>query len=163
MSQEQNILEDEKLSKLYDVIDKYRDKKDGLIPVLQKAQEIFNYLPEQVLTIIGRELNIPLSKVYGVVTFYSAFYLTPHGKYNITVCRGTGCQVKGGRRILNTVKQVIGINEGETTDDLMFSLDTVSCLGACALAPVMVINRDYFGRMTPEKVKTILNQYRMEK
>ncbi|MEK7275591.1 MAG: NAD(P)H-dependent oxidoreductase subunit E, partial [Candidatus Desantisbacteria bacterium] len=123
-------------------------------------QGIFNYLPMDALSMIGKKLKIPLSRIYGVITFYSAFHLTPHGKYSIIACRGTGCQVKSGKKILHTVKETIGINEGETTDDLMFSLDTVSCLGACALAPVMVINKDYFGKMTAEKVKTIVGQYR---
>jgi NADH:ubiquinone oxidoreductase subunit E len=154
------MLEQKQIDQLTIIIDKYRKQKGSLIPLLQEAQKIFNYLPMDVISMIGKGLKIPLSKIYGVITFYSAFHLTPHGKYSITACRGTGCQVKGGKKILHVIKETIGINEGETTDDLMFSLDTVSCLGACALAPVVVINKDYFGKMTPEKVKTIVDQYK---
>ncbi|MDI6780677.1 MAG: NAD(P)H-dependent oxidoreductase subunit E [bacterium] len=154
------MLEQKQIDQLSTIINKYQKQKGALIPLLQEAQRIFNYLPMDALSMIGKGLKIPLSNIYGVVTFYSAFHLTPHGKYSITACRGTGCQVKGGKKILHTIKETIGINEGETTDDLMFSLDTVSCLGACALAPVMVINKDYFGKMTAEKVKTIIGQYR---
>lgn len=153
------MLEQEKIDRLTVIIDRYRDQDGSLIPILQKAQDIFNYLPEEALSMISKGLKIPLSKIYGVVTFYSAFHLIPHGKYSITACRGTGCQVKGSKKILHTIKETIGINEGETRKDLMFSLNTVSCLGACALAPVMVINKDYFGKMTPEKVRTIFGQY----
>ncbi len=157
---EVKMLEQKQSEQLSIIIDKYRKQKGALIPLLQEAQRIFNYLPIDALSMIGKELKISLSKIYGVVTFYSAFHLTPHGKYSITACRGTGCQVKGGKKILQVLKETIGINEGETTNDLMFSLDTVSCLGACALAPVIVINKDYFGKMTAEKVKTIVGQYR---
>ncbi|MFH1098061.1 MAG: NAD(P)H-dependent oxidoreductase subunit E [Candidatus Desantisbacteria bacterium] len=153
------MIEQEKIEELTVIIDRYRDQEGALMPLLQEAQKVFNYLPEEALSMIGKKLKIPLSKIYGVVTFYSAFHLTPHGKYSIIACRGTGCQVKGSKKILHTIKETIGIAEGETREDLMFSLDTVSCLGACALAPVMVINKDYFGKMTPEKVKTIFGQY----
>ncbi|OIP41796.1 NAD(P)H-dependent oxidoreductase subunit E [Candidatus Desantisbacteria bacterium CG2_30_40_21] len=153
------MFKQEKIDRLTGVIDKYCHQEGSLMTILQRAQEIFNYLPEEALSMIGKKLKIPLSKIYGVVTFYSAFHLTPHGKYSIIACRGTGCQVKGSKKILHTIKETIGINEGETREDLMFSLDTVSCLGACALAPVVVINKDYFGKMTPEKVKTIFGQY----
>ncbi|MEK7274729.1 MAG: NAD(P)H-dependent oxidoreductase subunit E [Candidatus Desantisbacteria bacterium] len=154
------MLEQKQMDQLSIIIDKYQKQKGALIPLLQETQGMFNYLPMDALSMIGKKLKIPLSKIYGVVTFYSAFHLTPHGKYSITACRGTGCQVKGGKKILHVIKETTGINEGETTDDMMFSLDTVSCLGACALAPVMVINKDYFGKMTAEKVKTIVGQYR---
>ncbi|MBI4778260.1 NAD(P)H-dependent oxidoreductase subunit E [Candidatus Desantisbacteria bacterium] len=155
------MLEQKQIDQLEIIINRYQEQEGALIPLLQEAQKIFNYLPMDALSMIGKRLKIPLSKIYGVVTFYSAFHLTPHGKYSITACRGTGCQVNGGKKILHAIKETIGINEGETTDDLMFSLDTVSCLGACALAPVVVINKDYFGKMTPEKVKTIFGQYKM--
>lgn len=147
------------MDKLNEIIEKYIDTEGALISVLQDAQEMFGYLSKDVMVGIGRGLKIPLSQIYGVVTFYSQFYLTPHGKYTIRVCRGTACHVQGSKKVLSTIKNITGLKEGETSQDLKFTLETVACLGACALSPVMMVNKDYFGKMTPKKVATILHQY----
>ncbi len=147
------------MDKLNEIIEEYKDTKGALIPVLQDAQEMFGYLSKDVMVRIGRGLKLPLSQIYGVVTFYSQFYLTPHGKYTVRVCRGTACHVQGAKKILSTIKNITGLKEGETSQDLKFTFETVACLGACALSPVMMVNKDYFGKMTPKKATTILNQY----
>lgn len=149
----------EEKEKLLNIINKHRNDKGALIPVLQEAQDIIGYLPEEVLNLISKELNLPPSKIYGVVTFYAQFYLTPHGKYTIRACRGTACHVRGGKKIISTIKRITGLKEGETSSDLKFTFETVACLGTCALSPVIMINKDYFGKMTPKKVTTILGQY----
>lgn len=147
------------MDKLNEILEKYKDTEGALIPVLQAAQDIFGYLPKDVLIRIGRALKLPLSKVYGVVTFYSQFYLTPHGKYTIRACRGTACHVQGAKKLISTIEHITGLKEGETSKDLKFTFETVACLGACALSPVMMVNKDYFGKMNPKKAITILKQY----
>lgn len=147
------------LSKIDEILQKYRGQDGALIPLLQEAQEIYGYLTEEVLTAISRGLKIPLSRIYGVVTFYAQFYLTPRGRHTVRVCRGTACYVRGGRSILNTVKENLGIEEGETTKDFNFSLETVACLGTCFLAPVMMVDRNYYGKLIPQKVASIVRQY----
>ena len=133
--------------------------ESNLIAVLQQVQARFGYLPPEALKEISRRTKIPLSRIYGVVSFYAQFYTEPHGRHTIRVCRGTACHVKGGGRVLEAVEQEIGISEGESTPDLMFYLETVACLGTCFLAPVMMIDNQYFGKLTPERVKTILRSY----
>ena len=133
--------------------------ESNLIAVLQQVQARFGYLPPEVLKEISQLTKIPLSRIYGVVSFYAQFYTEPHGRHTIRVCRGTACHVKGGGRVLEAVEQEIGISEGESTPDLMFYLETVACLGTCFLAPVMMIDNQYFGKLTPERVKTILRSY----
>jgi len=133
--------------------------ESNLIAVLQQVQARFGYLPPDALKEISRRTKIPLSRIYGVVSFYAQFYTEPHGRHTIRVCRGTACHVKGGGRVLEAVEQEIGISEGESTPDLMFYLETVACLGTCFLAPVMMIDNQYFGKLTPERVKTILRSY----
>lgn len=157
-----SAIKQEQLEELAAIVEKYRGKEGSLIPVLQEAQGLFNYLPEQALSAIGKGLRMPLSKVYGVVTFYSQFCLNPRGKYIIKVCRGTACHVKGANQVLLAIENTIGLKDGETSADFRFTLETVACLGACALAPVMMINDDYFGQMTQERAKTILRQYEEE-
>ncbi|MDI6736075.1 MAG: NADH-quinone oxidoreductase subunit NuoE [bacterium] len=147
------------MDKLNEIIDKYRETEGALIPILQEAQEAFGYLPKDVLVGIGKGLKLPLSQIYGVVTFYSQFFLTPHGKYTIRACRGTACHVQGAKKIISTIENLINLKEGETSPDLKFTFETVACLGACALSPVMMVNKDYFGKMTPKKITTILSQY----
>ena len=147
------------LSKIDEILKKYRGQDGALIPLLQEAQGIYGYLTEEVLTAISRGLKIPLSRIYGVVTFYAQFYLTPRGRHTVRVCRGTACYVRGGRSILNTVKENLGIEEGETTKDFNFSLETVACLGTCFLAPVMMVDRNYYGKLIPQKVASIVRQY----
>lgn len=138
---------------------KYRGQKGALIPVLQKAQDIYGYLPKEVLEKISSELKLPPAKVYGVVTFYSQFHLEPRGKYVIRVCQGTACHVRGASKIFEELQNLLQIKDGETTKDLKFTLESVACLGACGLAPVIMINDDTHGRLTKESIAKILAQY----
>ncbi len=133
--------------------------ESNLIGVLQEVQARCGYLPPEALEAISRRIRIPLSRIYGVVSFYAQFYTEPHGRHTIRVCRGTACHVKGGGRVLEAVEQDLGISEGESTPDLMFYLETVACLGTCFLAPVMMIDNQYFGQLTPQRVKIILRSY----
>ena len=149
----------EKVARLDEIIKKHKGKPGGLIPVLEEAQVALEYLPMAVQKKIAQELNLPLSRVYGVVTFYSFFTMTPRGKYTVRVCLGTACYVRGGKAIAEALKKEFGIQEGETTPDRMFTLETIRCLGACGLGPVMVVNEDVHGRCKPSKVKEILSQY----
>lgn len=142
-------------NKIIEIIERY--KGEGLISVLQKLQEVFNYLPADVIDIVSSEMKIPLSRIYGVITFYTHFSLKRRGKYMIRICKGTACHVKGQEEILTRIKRLIGINEGETSPDFLFTLETVACVGACALAPVMVINNEYFGKMNLHKAELIIN------
>lgn len=147
------------LSLLDPVIEEKKNIKGSLIPLLQAAQDIYGYLPEEVLRYLSEKIKIPLSWVYGVVTFYVQFYLKPQGKNIVRICRGTACHVRGGKSVLRRTEQSLGIKEGETTKDFKFSLETVACLGACAMGPVMMVNNTYFGKMTPKKVESVLKQY----
>jgi len=149
----------EQVARLNEIIKKHKGKPGGLIPVLEEAQVALEYLPMAVQKKIAQELNLPLSRVYGVVTFYSFFTMTPRGKYTVRVCLGTACYVRGGKAIAEALKKEFGIQEGETTPDRMFTLETIRCLGACGLGPVMVVNEDVHGRCKPSKVKEILSQY----
>ena len=147
------------LSKMSPILEKFRGQEGALIPVLQEAQGIYGYLPEEVLAHISRELTIPLSRIYGVVTFYAQFYLTPRGRHTVRVCRGTACHVRGGKNIRKSVQQFLGIEENETTPDYKFTFETVACLGACALSPVLLVDKTYYGKLTPGKVEKVLKQY----
>ncbi len=148
------------LEPVKEIISRYEKKERYLIPVLQEAQEEYGYLPEEVLKEIGLGLNLSLSQVYGVVTFYSQFHQEPRGNNIIRVCMGTACHVRGGDAVMNAIKDELEIEAGETTDDLEFTLESVACIGACGLAPVIMINDDTHGRLTPEKIPTILAQYK---
>jgi NADH-quinone oxidoreductase subunit E len=139
-----------------EITSRYSRESGNLIPVLQEAQEKFGYLPEEVMQRFARFLRLPESTVYGVSTFYAQFKLTPTGKRLVKVCRGTACHVRGGARILREVEKRLGIKPGETTSDLEYSLETIACFGSCALAPVMVIDKNVYGRMTTTKVGQIL-------
>lgn len=150
---------DPKQVKLEEVFTKYKGEKGALIPVLQQAQDICGYLPADVLHQISLELKIPLSKVYGVVTFYAQFHLNPRGRNIVRVCLGTACHVRGGAKILETIQKELGISDGSTTEDLRFTLESIACIGACGLAPVIMVNEDTHGRLTPDKVGAILAQY----
>ena len=147
------------LSKIDEILKKYRGQDGALIPLLQEAQGIYGYLTEEVLNAISRGLKIPLSRIYGVVTFYAQFYLTPRGRHTVRVCRGTACHVRGGMNIRKTVKQFLGVEENETTPDFKFTFETVACLGACALSPVLLVDKTYYGKLTPAKVGKVLKQY----
>lgn len=147
------------LSKLKQILKDYDGKPGSLIPILQEAQAAYGYLPPEVLEGISSMTGIPLSRVFGVVTFYAQFYLEPRGKHTVRVCRGTACHVKGGKAVLDTAKGTLGVEEGQTTKNRKFTLETVACLGTCFLAPVMMIGNDYFGRLTVVKTQTVLKQY----
>lgn len=136
-----------------------KDTPGALMPIMQKAQEIYGYLPIEVQTMISDEMGVPLEKVYGVSTFYAQFALQPKGKYKISVCLGTACYVKGSGNIFSKLEEILGITNGECTPDGKFSLDSCRCVGACGLAPVMMINNDVYGRLTPDQVGAILDRY----
>ncbi|ABB15586.1 MULTISPECIES: NADH-quinone oxidoreductase subunit NuoE [Carboxydothermus] len=150
---------DPKKEKLKELLSQYQGQKGALIPVLQGAQEIYGYLPREVMEEISRSLKIPFSKVYGVATFYAQFHLKPRGRNVIRACLGTACHVRGGAKVFETLKNELGIGDGETTPDLRFTLESVACIGACGLAPVIMVNNDTYGRLTPDKVKEILAKY----
>ena len=145
--------------KLAAVIDDYRDEPGALMPVLQKAQEIFGYLPEQVQIQIAEGLDIPLSKVYGVASFYSHFTLNPKGENRVSVCLGTACYVKGAQAVLNAIVETLNCEPDAITPDGKFSVDAMRCIGACGLAPIMLVNDDVYGKITPEEVPDILKRY----
>ena len=150
----------EQEEKLRQAIDSHKGQPGATMPVLQAAQEIFGYLPEEIQIMIAEGLDIPLSEVYGVVSFYTQFNLNPKGRYQISVCLGTACYVKGAGDILEAVQQKLGIGPGGITKDGKFSLDACRCIGACGLAPVMMINEDVYGRLTPAQVGPILDMYK---
>lgn len=148
------------LAPLMEILSEYKDNPKGaLIPVLQKAQGVYGYLPKPVLEIIAKELKLTTAEVFGVVTFYAQFHLNPRGKHIIRVCQGTACHVRGGAKILEAVSDHLKIKPGETTRDLEFTLETVACLGACGLAPVMMVDDNTHGRLTPLEVPGILDSY----
>ena len=149
----------EYLEPLEEILSSYEKKERYLIPVLQEAQEEYGYLPEEVMKEIALDLNLSLSQIYGVVTFYSQFHQQPRGNNIIRVCMGTACHVRGGAAILDAIKNELGIGAGETTDDLEFTLESVACIGACGLAPVIMVNEDTHGRLTPEKIPEIMAKY----
>ena len=141
------------------VISELKDTAGALMPILQHAQEIFGYLPIEVQTMISDEMGIPLEKVYGVSTFYAQFALQPKGKYKVSVCLGTACYVKGSGEIFSKLEELLGITNGECTADGKFSLDSCRCVGACGLAPVMMINGEVYGRLTVDDIPGILAKY----
>ncbi|HHT94624.1 MAG TPA: NADH-quinone oxidoreductase subunit NuoE [Clostridia bacterium] len=155
----QNCNLDENQKKLQEVFDKYKDTQGALIPVLHEAQEIYGYLPLSVQEAVADALEIPLSEVYGVVTFYTHFSLYPKGKYKIQICLGTACYVKGANNILEELKKQLGIDVGQSTKDGKFSLDACRCVGACGIAPVMMINDDVYGSLAVSDVADILKKY----
>lgn len=146
--------------KLLAVIDANKDQPGALIPILQQAQDIYGYLPIEVQQIIAKQLNIPLEKIYGVVTFYSFFSLYPKGEHKISVCLGTACYVKGSGKVLEKLTDELSIEPGQCTHDRKFSLDTCRCIGACGLAPVMLVNDDVYGHMSPAEVPSVLAKYK---
>ncbi|MBN7772072.1 complex I 24 kDa subunit family protein [Clostridium aminobutyricum] len=150
----------EQEQELIKVIDELKHEKGCLMPIMQKAQNIYGYLPIEVQTIISDGLGVPLEKIYGVATFYSQFSLTPMGKHKISVCLGTACYIKGAGDIYNKLMDILGIVGGECTADGLFSLEACRCVGACGLAPVMIIDDDVHGRITVDDVEGIVNNYR---
>lgn len=151
---------DERDIKLEQIIKSHKDIRGALIPVLHEAQELYGYLPMSVQKKISEGLEIPLAEIYGVVTFYTQFSTEPKGKYKIQVCMGTACYVKGAGIILDKIKEKIGVDVGECTEDGKFSIEPCRCIGACGLAPVIMINDDVHGRLVPEDVDRILDMYK---
>jgi len=148
------------LSLLDDVLAEYRDVDGSLITILQKAQDIYGYLPTDVIYHIAEQIKTTPARVLGVATFYTQFRFTPVGKYLILMCDGTACHVNGSERILSAISEDLGISDGGTTEDGLFSLKTVACLGCCSLSPVMMINGETYGTLTPAKAKSILAELR---
>jgi len=149
----------EQEQKLKEAIDLYKTQKSSLMPVLQAAQGIYGYMPEEVQKIVARGMGVSLSEVYGIVTFYSQFHLTPKGKYKINVCLGTACYVIGAAQILERLEKELGIKDGECTGDGKFSIDSARCVGACGLAPVISINDDVYGKVNESMIPEILSKY----
>jgi NADH:ubiquinone oxidoreductase subunit E len=150
----------EQEAKLQDAIARHKEDPGAVMPVLQEAQEIYGYLPIEVQTMVAEGLGVSLEEVYGVSTFYSQFALSPKGKYNISVCLGTACYVKGSGDILNKISEQLGIGAEECTPDGQFSLTACRCIGACGLAPVITVNEDVYGRLTVDDVPYIINKYK---
>ena len=146
------------LGRLPDLIGPAENESE-LIPILQRIQEEYGYIPEQVIEPVSRSLTIFPARVQGVISFYSQFYTEPRGRNIVTVCRGTACHVRGGRGVLRVVQNILNLSDGQTSEDYMFTLETVACLGACALSPVMVVNGQVFGRMNPKRIENVLSSY----
>lgn len=147
-----------KFEKVYQILESYSFNKNNLIPILHRVQEEYRYLPEKILTYIATTLDIPPAKVFGVTTFYSHFTLKPKGRFVIKVCAGTACHVKNSSPIVEGIQKKLNLSATKnTTDDMVFTLEKVSCLGACGLAPVVVVNDEVHGEMTPEKMNTLLD------
>lgn len=147
------------LSQVDKLLQPFLGKKEMVIPVLQAVQEEFGYLPRAAMERVAWRMHIPLSRIFGVATFYAQFKDSPQGEFIIRVCKGTACHIQGGTKIAERIEEVLGIEVGETTPDLKFTFEEVACIGACALAPVMMINDNPHGRLTPDKVKEILESY----
>ncbi len=152
-------IQDVDLDALDVILDEFRGKKWALIPLLQQVQEKFGYIPPDAMAPIAKALGLFPSQVQGVVTFYSQFYTAPRGRNIIRVCRGTACHVRGSGSILKILRNNLEVEEGETTPDFNFTLETVACLGACFLAPTMLINHEYYGKLAPSRVMNVLKQY----
>jgi len=133
-----------------------------IIPLLQRLQDAYGYLPPDVVLAVCEESGLPASRVFGVATFYGQFHMEPHGRHTVRVCRGTACHVRGGKKVLDAVKRSLAIDDGETSEDMEFSLETVACLGACALSPVMVVDGTYYGKMTPRRAQDVLRALKQE-
>ena len=151
-----NCNKDERIEK---ILSKYEKDKSNLIQILNEVQETYGYIPENVQLEISKYLGMEMAEIYGVITFYARFTLKPKGKYNVAVCLGTACFVKGSERILERVKQKLGIDVGQTTPDGKFSIEATRCIGACGLAPVFTVNDEVYGKATPELVDKVLEEY----
>ena len=149
----------EQKAKLEEIIAKHKGEAGALMPVLQEAQDVYGYLPKEVQVRIAQGLDMPVSEVFGVVTFYSQFLLNPKGQHPVAVCLGTACYVKGSGILMEKLEQLLGITNGGITEDLKFSLDATRCIGACGLAPVLTIGEDVYGRLEPNQLEEILAKY----
>jgi len=154
---------EKRYERLKQVIKEYRNSPGPLIQILHRAQNIFGYLPKEVQRFIAKEIGTSFSRVYGVVTFYDFFRLDPVGKYTVTICLGTACYVKGGSEILKTVKKELKVEEGRTTKDRLFTLDTARCFGSCGLSPAMMVDKEVYGRMSPKKALQVIEEYKIKK
>ena len=157
---EKICLSQRRIDEIKNVCRKYGNDPGELINILHGVQDTLGYLPKEVQELIALELGISAARVYGVVSFYSFFTMKPKGKYPISVCMGTACYVKGSRKVLDKLEEVLGIQAGHTTPDGLFTLNATRCLGACGLAPVMMINEDVYGRLTPDEIPGIIAKYR---
>ncbi|MEN6358177.1 MAG: NADH-quinone oxidoreductase subunit NuoE [Armatimonadota bacterium] len=154
---------DRSFQRVLDIIEECGTKESSLIPILQKVQDEYRYLPEEILAFIATALDVPPATVFGVATFYAQFSLEPKGKYLIRVCDGTACHVRGNKTIIDAIRNKIGLKDGQrTTKDMRYTLETVSCLGACGLAPAVVINDKIYGHMTPDKVVAAIDELEKE-
>ena len=151
---------DQQLTAINGIIDKYKDTQGALIPILHEVQEYYGYLPIEVQELIAAGLRIPLAEVYGVVSFYAQFSIQPKGKYNVNVCLGTACYVKGAGKILEKFEDLLGIKAGTTTEDGEFGIEACRCVGACGLAPVVMVNGEVYGRLIQDDVKNIVEKYK---
>ena len=149
--------QDEEMQKILNV---YTEDKSNLIQILNDVQEHYGYIPKHAQIAISEYLNMPLAEIYGVITFYARFTLKPKGKYNVAVCLGTACFVKGSEKVLDKAKEILGINVGETTEDGKFSLEATRCIGACGLAPVFTVNDEVYGKATPELMAKVIEEYK---
>ena len=145
--------------KVDEILDKYGHRHEALIGMLQDVQRLENYLPQETLQYICQKLEVPLSRIYYIATFYKSFSLKPRGRHIVRVCLGTACHLNGAVQNLEQIQRTLDIDEGETTEDMMFSLETVNCVGTCALAPVTMVDKDYYGAVTPGRVEKILSVY----
>ncbi len=148
------------LSPAKEIIEKHKGKKGSLIPLLQEIQEHYGYVPGEAVDLVAEELQLFPVDIYGVMTFYSQFHLRPRGKNIIRVCQGTACHVMGGKEILDYLSDKLGIGDGETTEDGLFFLERVACLGCCGMAPVIMINQDFHGNCTIKKLDSLIEKYR---
>jgi NADH-quinone oxidoreductase E subunit len=156
---QEEVLSREQMTSIDDIIRRYRGKPGALIPVLEDVQEYLGYLPKSVQRKVARDLRIPVSEVHGVVTFYSFFTMVPKGRHTVRVCLGTACYVGGGEGIMSRLSEILGVRAGETTPDKRFTLEEVRCLGACGLAPVLLVNEDTFRQVKPTKIPGILKHF----
>jgi len=157
----EKLLEQENYrEKVEAIVASFPEKKGALIPALQAIQKEFGYLPQPALGVLSDSLRVPLSTIYGVATFYAQFHLQPRGKHIIRVCMGTACHVRGGKKLLEKLEDELGVEAGGTTEDLNFTLEEVACIGACGLAPAVMVDDETYGRLTADKLTEILDQYR---
>ena len=148
------------LKKIAEVINKFEPRNPSLvIPILQQIQETFGYIPPESLALISRHTRVARSRIYGILTFYAQFTTIPRGKYLVRPCRGTACHVRGSKKVISKIKGILKIEDGQTTPDYQFSLETVACLGTCFLAPAMMVNNEYYGNLTERQVEEILENY----
>lgn len=156
---EKNCMDEKLGNEMKELLKKYSQDKSNLIQILNEVQEKYGYIPKQSQIEISNYLSIPMAEIYGVITFYSRFTLEPKGKYNISVCLGTACFVKGSQALLDRLKERLKIDEGQTTPDGKFSIDATRCVGACGLAPVFTINNEVYGKATVKKLDEVLDEY----